>query len=173
MNPLDQRPALQTRVDALPHPSGGIGNAYSQDMREFSMHLYHNDLIDDPIIQACQFYLFPSMQTIRRYIALENRLGHFHPCRRTGNKQASVLRDHNIVFLILYRIAYPKCSAAQINAYLYRVNYGDVLFRFYTKSQISKAERCIGLTRKRGSTTAYQAFLPINQLKRWIYWNMP
>ncbi|KAL7502124.1 hypothetical protein ACHAXN_000189, partial [Cyclotella atomus] len=104
------------------------------------------------------------MQTIRRYVALENRLGHFRPCRRTGNKPATALRDHNIVFLILYRIAYPKCSAAQINAYLYRVNYGDVLFRFYTKSQISKAERCIGLTRKRGSTTAYQAFLPINQL---------
>jgi hypothetical protein len=76
MNPLDQQPALQTRVDALPHPSGGIGNAYSQDMREFSMHLYHNDLLDDPIIiQACQFYLFLSMQTIRRYIAWRIGLG--------------------------------------------------------------------------------------------------
>jgi hypothetical protein len=141
MNPPDQRPALRTRVDALPHPSGGKGFAYSQDMRELSMHLYHNDLLDDPIIQACQFYLFPSMQTIQRYVALENRLGHFRPCRRTGNKQATVLRDHNIVFLSLYIIAYPKCSAAQINAYLYRVNYGDVLIGFYMKSQISKAER--------------------------------
>jgi hypothetical protein len=47
------------------------------------------------------------------------------------------------------------------------------LFRFYTKLQIAKAERHIGLTRKRGRTTAYQVFLPINQLKRWIYWNMP
>jgi hypothetical protein len=36
---------------------------FSQDMREFSMQ--------------SQFYLFPSMQTIRRYIALENRLRHF------------------------------------------------------------------------------------------------
>jgi hypothetical protein len=157
MNPPDQRPALRTRVDALPHPSGGKGFAYSQDMREFSMHLYHNDLLE--------FYLFLSMQTIRRYVALENRLGHFRPCRQTGNKRVTVPRDHNIVFLILYGIAYPKCSAAQINAYLYRVNYGDVLFRFYTKSQISKAERRIGLTRKHGSTTTYQAFLPIDLLE--------
>ena len=31
----------------------------------------------------------------------------------------------------------------------------------------------IGLTYKRGSTTAYQAFLPINLQKRWRYWNLP
>jgi hypothetical protein len=41
MNPSDQWPALRTRVDALPHPSGGKGFAYSQDMQEFSMYLYY------------------------------------------------------------------------------------------------------------------------------------
>ena len=31
----------------------------------------------------------------------------------------------------------------------------------------------IGLTRKTGSTTAYQPFLPINKQKRWMFWNLP
>ena len=29
------------------------------------------------------------------------------------------------------------------------------------------------MTRKAGSTTAHQAYLPINILKRWAYWNLP
>jgi hypothetical protein len=130
MNPPDQRPALQTRVNALPHPSGGKCFVYSQDMREFSMHLYHNDLLDDPLIYSSSPILpFPSMQTIRRYVALENRLGHFRPCRRTGNKPATALRDHNIVFLILYRIAYPKCSAAHLILPRYSFSIPIHLFR--------------------------------------------
>ena len=89
--------------------------------------------------------------------------------RRTGNKRAEVIiNDHIIVFLALYRVAFPKCSAAQINAFLYRINYGDVTFRFYTTPQITKAETHLGLTKKSGSTTAYQAYLPINLLKRWM-----
>ncbi|KAL7502056.1 LOW QUALITY PROTEIN: hypothetical protein ACHAXN_000148 [Cyclotella atomus] len=110
MNPPNQRPALRTRVDALPHPSGGKGFAYSQDMREFSMHLYHNDLANSTFSRPCR----QSEDALLWRIAL--------PSLRTGNKQATVLCDHNIVFLILYRIAFPKCSVAQINAYLYRVN---------------------------------------------------
>jgi hypothetical protein len=49
-------------------------------------------------------YLFPSLQTIRRYVNLINQFGHCRPCRRTGNKRAEILRDHNIVFLVLFRI---------------------------------------------------------------------
>ena len=40
-------------------------------------------------------------------------------------------------------------------------------------SQICEAEKIIGLTRKRGSTTAYQALRPINRQKRWMFWNLP
>lgn len=45
--------------------------------------------------------------------------------------------------------------------------------RFFSPSQISKAEDRLGLSRKRGSTTAKQAGLPINVAKRWIFWNQP
>jgi len=156
-----QRPAVQTRVAEEMHPSGGRGVAYSQDFRTFAVHLHNNGQLDDySITQAQVAKLFPSKQSVRR-LALIQLNGHCRPCRRTGNKRAQVLRDHNIVSLALYRVAFPKCSDAQINAFLYRINYGDVTFRFYTSPQITKAETRIGLTRKCGSTTAYQAYLPI------------
>jgi hypothetical protein len=143
-------------------------------MRDFAVQIQQsNQLNSAPIQQARALYLFPSLQTIRRYVNLINQFGHCRPCRRTGNKRAEILRDHNIVFLVLFRIAFPKCSAAQINAFLYRVNFGNVNFRFYSGAQITVAEKRIGLTRKRGSTTAFQAYLPINLRKRWLYWNMP
>jgi hypothetical protein len=53
MNRLpEQRPALQTRVGIAPHPSGGRGFAYSQDMREFAMYVHQQDRLDDFIIRA-------------------------------------------------------------------------------------------------------------------------
>ena len=61
----------------------------------------------------------------------------------------------------------------RLAAFLYRVNYGNVTFRYYYPSQISACEQRIGFTRKRGSTTAFQAFLPRNIQKRWCYWNLP
>ena len=91
----------------------------------------------------------------------------------TGNRRAVVLRDHDLILLSLYRVAFPKASAAEINAFLYRANFGSLTFRFYSPSQISLAEKRLGLTRKVGSTTAYQALLPRNKRKRWGYWNLP
>ena len=75
--------------------------------------------------------------------------------------------------LAFYRVIFPKCSAAEINTFLLRVNFGDQFFRFYTLSQITYAEQRIGMTRKRGSTAAFQAYLPVNLQKRWAYWNLP
>jgi hypothetical protein len=46
-------------------------------------------------------------------------------------------------------------------------------FHFYSPSQINRAGERIGLTRKKGSTTAYQALLPINKQKCWMFWNLP
>ena len=81
---------------------------------------------------------------------------------------------HDLLLLALYRITFPKATAAEINAFLYRANYGSLTFRFYSPSQISETEKWIGLTRKKGSTTAaYQALLPFNKHKRWAYWNLP
>ena len=164
------RPPLQTRVAAVPHQSLGWGEPYDQAMRALSIHFFTSGEWYNNILRvARRFHVLPSNPTIYRWLALIQRLGHCRSCQRTGNARATVLPDHNIVFLSLYCVAFPKALAAEINDFLFRVNYGNPLFQFYLNSQVTCAEIRIGLTRKCGSTTAYQAFLPWNRLRRWCY----
>ena len=115
----------------------------------------------------------PSKRSEYRWQNLLDTHGHTKPCQRSGNNRATVFQNHDLFLLALYRIAFPKTTAAEINAFLYRANYGSITFRFYSNSQVTEAEQRIGLTRKRGSTTAYQALLPVNKQKRWMFWNLP
>ena len=160
---ITQRLLQQTRVDILPHPSGRSG----------VMRIREAGLSHDPLItQLPQQQLYPSIYTEERWSRLYNQFGHCRLCRRTGNARATVLRGHDLVLLSLYRMVFPKATAAEINTFLYRANFGNVDFCFYSSSQISEAEKRIGLTRKRSSTTAHQALLGINIQKRWNFWNL-
>jgi hypothetical protein len=169
------RPPLQSRRSNAPHPSaGGRGTGYDQTMRELVLAIHNSGNSNDPFVQNLrQQHLIPSLRSEYRYSALNATHGHVRACRRTGNNRATVLRGHDIFFLALYRIVFPKATAAEVNAFLYRANYGNLHFRFYSSSQITEAEKRINLTRKKGSTTAYQALLPINIQKRWAFWNLP
>ena len=167
-------PINQTRRELANHPSTRSGEPYSQDMRDMVMQVIINGSIDDPAIaQLREQHRFPSKATIRRWLHLHHQFGHYRSCRRNGNVTASVLRGHNLVLLAFYRVIFPKATHAEINAFLFRANFGDPTFRFFSHSQISRAEKTLNLTTKRGSTTAYQALLPINIMKRWRYWNLP
>ena len=127
-----------------------------------------------PLIRSMRLmHLYPFLYTEDRWQQLFNNLGHYRQCRRTGNRRATVLHDHDQILRALYRVAFPKATSAEINAFLYRANYGSLTFWFYAPSQISQCEKRIGLTRKVGSTTAYQALLLRNKRKRWAYWNLP
>ena len=176
-NTTPHRPALQTRVAEVPHPSEGRGNPYSQDMRTLVTAI--NQLgplpnnVQDFIETLRLNRIYPSHETEERWNNTHAILNHARPCRRTGNNFATRLRGVDLIHLALYRVAFPKASHAEINAYLYRVNLGNPEFRFYSHSQISEAETRIGLSKKRGSTTAYQAFFPQNLDRRWEYWNLP
>ena len=167
-------PINQTRRPAVQHPSTRSGEPYSQDMRHLVMSLLMNGTINDAAIQQLrQQHAMPSVSTVRRWLNQEQQLGHIRPCERNGNTTASILRGHDLVLLSLYRVIHPKAQHAEINAFLYRCNFGDPTFRFYSHSQLSRAESTLGLKAKRSSTTAYQAFLPINIMKRWRFWNLP
>ena len=167
-------PPLQQRQVVTPHPSEGRGEAYSQDMRELVMSVILNGDLNDPVIQRLrQQQRFPSRFSIFRWNRLLQRLGHFRACKRNGNSTATVLRGADLVLLALYRLVKPKATHAEINAFLYRTNYGNPYFRFYNHSQLSTAEKLLYMTQKRASTTAYQAFLPINILKRRRFWSLP
>ena len=45
--------------------------------------------------------------------------------------------------------------------------------RFFTESQITNAENWLGISRKKGSTTAEQANLPVNLQRRYTFWHGP
>jgi hypothetical protein len=91
----------------------------------------------------------------------------------SGNNPATVLKGHKLLMLTLYRICYAKATAAKVNAFLFASTLPGDPLRFFTESQITKAEHFLGLSWKRASTTAYQASLPINLAKRDAFWNQP
>ena len=172
---VPQRPPLQQRVDSAPHRSGpGKHNGYSEEMRALVMAIRAIGASRSPLITHLRaLWVFPSTRTENRWVNLVNQLGHYRKCRPTGNNRVTVLRDHDLILLSLYRLAYPKATAAEINAFLFRANFGNPMFWFYHPSQIFTAESRTRLTRKVGSTMAYQAMLLVNRQKRWCYWNLP
>ena len=68
---------------------------------------------------------------------------------------------------------FPKCTQAEMNVFLYNSTPPFEEARFYSRSQITCAEDRLGLSRKRGSTTAQQANLPINLAKMEVFRTHP
>lgn len=145
---IQQRPPTQTRAPETLDPSGpGRGDGYASNYKELVLALKQSGESSNPIFQQLrQQRKYPSKSSENRWQHQQDTHGHLTPYRRTGNKRATVLRDHNLLLLALYRIAYPKANAAELNAFFYDANYGDLNFRFYSSSQISEAESRIGLT---------------------------
>ncbi len=146
--PVAPWPALATAVHITPHPSGGRGFGYSQDMRGQAMHLKDNGMENEPQSLLLQNNrLLPSKSTTRRYIQRRNNLGHFRRFRRTGNKKATVLRRMDGFLLMYYRRVYPNATHAEIAAFLWN-SYSQHLPtpRFYNPSQISRAETRFRIT---------------------------
>ena len=164
----------QTLQPEARHPSNNIGDSYSQDFRSYVMSLIGlGNFNQDVIREALNNPHFPSKASISRWRKQQQEIGHCRPYKRNGNITKHVLRNHDLILLAFYRSICPKATHPEVNAFLYRANFGDPNFRFYYHSQLSKAEELIGLSRKKGSTTAWQAFLPENVQKRWDYWHLP
>ena len=77
-----------------------------------------------------------------------------------------------MLYLALYQAVFLKAKAAKINSFLFRCNLGNLKLNYYYPSAITEAEKQLGLTKKQGSTTAYQVLLPINHLKRGKFWGV-
>ena len=78
---------------------------------------------------------------------------------KTGGQKAWVLRGEHELLLCFYRMVYPKAQAAEIIAFIARESSDGALF---TPSQVSRREKELGYTRKRGSTLENQALTPAN-----------
>jgi hypothetical protein len=171
-----RRPAVRTAVPEERLPTLGCGQAYSHDTRELTMLIHNLGLVDHPGIQWIREHerRFPSARTVRRYQRRFDELGHLRRFARQGNKRAQVLRGVDGILLVWYRILYPKVQGSEMQAFLWN-SYGRFLPepRFFSLSQITKAEDYYGLSRKRSSTTAYQARLRRNIQKRANFWLLP
>ena len=173
--PPTPRPVEKTPIRATQHPSIGRGFAYSMDMRLQAMTVKLLGRENDALFQHMRGNrTHPSKRTTKRHLHRLQTRGHFRPYVRQGNKRASVLRGFSSFLLVLYRMAFPKCNQAEMQAFLWNAwGRHQNPPRFFSNSQISKCEDRMGLSRKRGSTTAKQANLPVNLMRRHAFWTMP
>ena len=163
-----------TQKALKPHPSIGGGHAYGQEFRDLAQHISGMGLENYPLFHVLrQLHLYPSRRTTARWRARLQERGNYRRFVRQGNHRASVLVGIDALNLVVYRSIFPKATAAELNAFLFRAQLarGENYPRFFSPSQITRAEDRLGLSRKRGSTTAYQALLPINLIRQWNYKN--
>ena len=86
------------------------------------------------------------------------------PYRQTGNKERVILTGHDQMLLTMAIYINPTSNADEICAYIAR-NGGGV----YTRRQVYKRFKELGVTRKIGSIEAYAAFTPRNLLRARLF----
>ena len=174
---LDQaiRPPLQVFTEDVPHPSECRGNPYPIEIQQLAVHNRMNGLDHQPPILALQVqHLYPHPDTVTRFVTQHVAVGHSRPYRCTGNARAErEVEGFDLILLSFYRAFAPKALSSEVNAFLYEMNSpANPNFVPYSDSQICRAQQRFHLTRKRCSTTAYQALLPRNVQWRHNYFNM-
>ena len=168
------RPVLLTPVATQGQPAI-THRPYDQTFRRMAIakRLAGQD-DDDDIVALRAAKSWPSKSSVRRWIRRLIVEGRLAPYRHTGNKRATVLRGHDLVLLAQYRACFPKALLAEVAAFLWnawgRFQNPPVL---RSLPDISKAEKRLGFTRKRGATTAYQAHLWRNKQRRKAFWRRP
>ncbi len=171
------RPPLGTRVASKPHARNG-GNPYPPETREMVYQLWENGggeiggysaLRTPQLLELRQQGHFPHMNTVKNWIKQRERTGHLLPKRATGNIFATREVDgQDLVNLTLIRLVRQKATIDEVRAYIHNRN---PAVHPYSPSQIHRAEKRLGLSRKVGSTTSTEAHTPINLHKRDNYWN--
>ena len=154
------------------HPSWG-GNSYSDDTRQMVIEKYlqGQDLNSPDIRDLRAEWKFPAMITCQRWIDIFHETGDICPKRATGNRHSErEILGPTLEKLALYRIVFPKATQAECRAHLYNL---DSTVDPYSNSQLYRAEKLLGLTRKAASTTADQAYTAANLMKRDLYWSEP
>ena len=168
-------PARTTNGPPIPQGTrrGGLKEAYSLEVRRIAVQAIHDPQArnSETIIAARANRQFPSKRTVRRYVQNINERGFLDAFKRSGNKRATVLRRLDLVLLAIYNKKFPVATAAENIAFLWnafgRHQNPPIV---YNESEICKAEQRIGLSRKKVSTTAFQAFSPQNLLRRRQFW---
>ena len=153
-HPSLSKPAVHRstkKIDVEPKFGGSRGYPHLQRRESISL-------------QARGVRTVASKRSVRRW---KNRIVAF---ASTGNKCTRKLSGIYMYLLVLYRRTHPKCTLDEMRAFLYRALAPPILF---SRSEICVAEINLNFSRKRGSTTAFQASLQHNLDRRRLYWGMP
>jgi len=144
---------LRDGVTDVPHPSKGGSKGYPYHERVRWLKMWKTDPNSVPTSM---------ISSLKRW---EKRI---HPYRQTGGKRRQTMSGHHLYLLVLFKKIYPQASASQ-SAVFVAVHSADN--RVFTDREISKALRGLNFTRKKGSTTAYEAFSPVNLKRHFQFWN--
>jgi hypothetical protein len=176
--PRQFRPARQTRREERPWPSRGGSRGYDIVVRHQALQEYRSGLHNHPLFQQHAENLRangkpkPSLRTVQRYDKRERELGHCQAFVMQGNAPSQGINGHLIIALALFRLAFPYATTYEVIAFLWNAQPDDGNQKLFSLKQVLEAEDLLGLSRKRGSVTAFQAKLPRNILKREIFWNV-
>lgn len=181
--PPRERPLPQTTF--CPHTAAGRRggtNGYPEQTRMYILRLVCNAALN-VVEQRYEQQLasaeatgaeFPARKTINEWARPMQMNGHTRAYVKQGNRRASVLRGEAILRLSVFKHMFPRSNAHETNAWLWNSSLEPPgQRRLYTAGQISEAEDHLGLSMKVSSTTARQALLPINILKRQNFWTLP
>ena len=86
----------------------------------------------------------------------------------TGNKERQSIIGLDLILLAVFYSIWPCGDADEACIFIFN-NGGDV----YTRNDVSKRMKDIQMTRKVASTEAYQAFLPNNLLRLYLFFTGP
>lgn len=88
----------------------------------------------------------------------------------TGNKPRQGMHGHHRFLLAVFKKVWPQATANQCAVW---IACHSVDHAVYTESEVSRAIIDMGLTRKKSSTTAYQAFNEVNIELHYKFWHYP
>ena len=119
---MQQHPPFQTRINAIAHPAfGGRSHRYLESFRDLDLASREQGESHNPLIANLRLqHLYPSLLSKGQWQSLFDNLGHYRKFRQTDNNQTMVLRDHDLILLALYCVAYPTATSAEINASILR-----------------------------------------------------
>lgn len=142
-------------VADAPHPSCGGSKGYSYSERIYWLDKWRND---------------PSSVPKRMFSSLRRWDVRDMLHEMTGGKQSQAMSGHHLFLLVFFKKVYPQAKLSQCAVFI-AVHSSDN--RVFSDQEICKALGRLGMTRKRASTTAYQAFTPKNLRLHDMFWTHP
>ena len=143
------------RQDNPPNPKRGGARGYPPWFRDKMLHL-HSIGVAIPKEQR---------RSVRRWKNQRKE-----PYEMTGNKATRGMDGHHRFLLAIFKKIYPQASRGECAVYIACHSNDNAVF---TDSEISSAVKDMDMTRKKASTTAYQAFTPDNVKLHHRFWTYP